>query len=90
MVFAVLNRMTGAGLPEKVTLGERLLGGEGANHANMRGRAFQGEASASAKDWRHWENFGFYTECHGEPRERLDTGGSWSDLHYKKELFWSS
>ena len=29
LIFAILNRMVGAGLPEKVTLEERLLGGAG-------------------------------------------------------------
>ena len=42
LVFAILNRMIGAGLPEKVTLEERLLGGQGANHANMRGKSIPG------------------------------------------------
>lgn len=42
LVFAILNRMVGAGLPEKVTLEERLLGGEGANHADMRGKSIPG------------------------------------------------
>ena len=29
LIFAILNRMVGAGLPEKVTIEERLLGGAG-------------------------------------------------------------
>lgn len=49
MVFAILNRMVGAGLPEKVTLEERLLGGEGANHANMWGKSIPGGGICKCK-----------------------------------------
>lgn len=49
MVFAILNRMVGAGLPEKVTLEERLLGGEGVNHANMWGKSIPGGGICKCK-----------------------------------------
>lgn len=52
--------MVGAGLPEKVTLEERLLGGAGSESCRYeREENSRGEAPESAKDWRHWENFGF-------------------------------
>ena len=56
LVFAILNRMVGAGLPEKVTLEERLLGGEGANHADMRGKSILSKRAsanthAESQEW---------------------------------------
>ena len=60
LIFAILNRMVGAGLPEKVTLEERLLGGAGSESCRYESEEnSRGEAPESAKDWRHWENFGF-------------------------------
>lgn len=38
------------------------------------GRTFQVEAPARAKALRHWDNFGFHTECHGDPQVGLSRG----------------
>lgn len=50
-----------------------------------KGRTFQVEAPAHAKDLRHWENFGFPIECHGDPQVGLSRGWMWSHI-----LSWSS
>lgn len=47
-VFAVLNRVVGDDLNEKLTVEKRLEGGNGVNHANMGG----GEGREHSR-WRH-------------------------------------
>lgn len=46
-VFAVLNRVVGEDLNEKLTVEKRLEGGNGVNHANM-----EGEGREHSR-WRH-------------------------------------